>query len=622
MTTTRILPDGDAARAEAVDLLRAGRIVAIPTDTVYGIAADLAFPDAIERLFAAKQRPPEKAVAVLLADVAQAWTLGQRDARGPGPRGRLLAGGPDPRPDGPARCPPAAGAGRRHAHHRRPRAGPPRAPGARRGPGSAADDLGQPVGPARRARRRRGGRHARRRGRAGHRRRPDPRRPWPRRWSTARPSAPRSCDRGRSNRSAVAAILDDAGIPHAMRLGPGQAAVRPARQPGEPGNPAAWDQVAPSPFPAIPRVPRRSASGRTEAPSAPAHALQADPPCPAAVSAAAWAPIAEVDPELWAAMEQERHRQADKIELIASENYVYAAVLEAQGSWLTNKYAEGLPGKRYYGGCEYVDIAENLARERALALFPGSEHVNVQPHSGAQANMAAYFSVLRPGDRILGMNLAHGGHLTHGSPVNFSGRLYEVHAYGVTREDRADRLRRPRGAGGRGASEGGRRRRIGLPADLGLRADGGDRPRRRRAAVRRHGPRRGPRGRGPAPEPVPARGPRDHHHPQDAARAARRDRVRAGRPARRRRPRRLPGPRQEHAGAGDRQVRVPGRPGRAADARRRGQGRRVPARGERRLPARPGPHDREREGPRARPWPTRAPASSAAAPTTTSRSST
>jgi glycine hydroxymethyltransferase len=154
----------------------------------------------------------------------------------------------------------------------------------------------------------------------------------------------------------------------------------------------------------------------------------------ATVSSAAWASIAEVDPELWDAMEAERHRQTDKIELIASENYVFAPVLEAQGSWLTNKYAEGLPGRRYYGGCEHVDIAENLARARALALFPGSEHVNVQPHSGAQANMAAYFAVLRPGDRILGMSLAHGGHLTHGSPVNFSGRLYEVHAYGVDRE--------------------------------------------------------------------------------------------------------------------------------------------------------------------------------------------
>jgi len=144
-----------------------------------------------------------------------------------------------------------------------------------------------------------------------------------------------------------------------------------------------------------------------------------------------WARLADVDPALWDAMIRERDRQRDKIELIASENYVYGAVLEAQGSWLTNKYAEGLPGKRYYGGCEFVDIAENLAIERALALFPGAEHVNVQPHSGAQANMAAYFSVLQPGDRILGMNLAHGGHLTHGSPVNFSGKLYEIHPYGV-----------------------------------------------------------------------------------------------------------------------------------------------------------------------------------------------
>ena len=185
--------------------------------------------------------------------------------------------------------------------------------------------------------------------------------------------------------------------------------------------------------------------------------------------------IAEVDPVLWEAMLGERRRQHDKIELIASENYASAAVMEAQGSWLTNKYAEGLPGKRYYGGCEYVDIAERLAQERALALFPGAEHVNVQPHSGAQANMAAYFSVLEPGDRILGMNLAHGGHLTHGMALNFSGRLYEVHAYGV-REDTeridydamAAQAREVR-------PEAHRRRRVRLPADLGLRADGGDR---------------------------------------------------------------------------------------------------------------------------------------------------
>src|SRR5215207_6424190 len=141
--------------------------------------------------------------------------------------------------------------------------------------------------------------------------------------------------------------------------------------------------------------------------------------------------LAQADPDLWDAMVAERRRQRDNIELIASENYVSAAVLEAQGSWLTNKYAEGLPGKRYYGGCEYVDVAETLAQERALALFPGAEHVNVQPHSGAQANMAAYFSVLEPGDSILGMNLDQGGHLTHGMKLNFSGKLYDVHAYGV-----------------------------------------------------------------------------------------------------------------------------------------------------------------------------------------------
>jgi glycine hydroxymethyltransferase len=149
----------------------------------------------------------------------------------------------------------------------------------------------------------------------------------------------------------------------------------------------------------------------------------------------AWARLSDVDPDLWAAMVGERERQRWKIELIASENYTFAAVMEAQGSFLTNKYAEGLPGKRYYGGCEFVDVAETLAQERALALFPGAEHVNVQPHSGAQANMAAYFSVLDPGDRIMGMKLDQGGHLTHGMKLNFSGRLFEVHAYGVREDD-------------------------------------------------------------------------------------------------------------------------------------------------------------------------------------------
>lgn len=136
------------------------------------------------------------------------------------------------------------------------------------------------------------------------------------------------------------------------------------------------------------------------------------------------------DLELFEAMEQERARQNDKIELIASENFVSEAVMEAQGSVLTNKYAEGYPARRYYGGCEYVDIVENLARERAKQLF-GAEHANVQPHSGAQANMAVYFSILNPGDTVLGMDLNHGGHLTHGSPVNFSGTLYNFEAYGV-----------------------------------------------------------------------------------------------------------------------------------------------------------------------------------------------
>lgn len=139
------------------------------------------------------------------------------------------------------------------------------------------------------------------------------------------------------------------------------------------------------------------------------------------------------DQELYQAIEQERARQHDKIELIASENFVSEAVMEAQGSVLTNKYAEGYPGKRYYGGCEYVDIAENLARDRAKKLF-GAEHVNVQPHSGAQANMAVYSAFLTPGDTVLGMNLSHGGHLTHGSPVNFSGKLYNFEEYGVDPE--------------------------------------------------------------------------------------------------------------------------------------------------------------------------------------------
>lgn len=144
-------------------------------------------------------------------------------------------------------------------------------------------------------------------------------------------------------------------------------------------------------------------------------------------------PLSEVDPEVWQAIKDEERRQHDKIELIASENYVSRAVLEAQGSVLTNKYAEGYPGKRYYGGCEYVDVAESLAIERAKKIF-GADHANVQPHSGAQANMATYMAVLQPGDKILGMGLAFGGHLTHGYSINFSGKLYVASSYPVDRE--------------------------------------------------------------------------------------------------------------------------------------------------------------------------------------------
>ena len=144
--------------------------------------------------------------------------------------------------------------------------------------------------------------------------------------------------------------------------------------------------------------------------------------------------IESQDPQIFEAMEAELGRQNNNIELIASENFVSEAVFEAQGSTLTNKYAEGYPHKRYYGGCEHVDVVEDLARERAKELF-GADHANVQPHSGSQANMAVYFSVLEPGDTVLGMNLNHGGHLTHGSPVNFSGKIYKFVDYGVRQDN-------------------------------------------------------------------------------------------------------------------------------------------------------------------------------------------
>ena len=144
--------------------------------------------------------------------------------------------------------------------------------------------------------------------------------------------------------------------------------------------------------------------------------------------------LAEADPEIAAAIDNELKRQQQGLELIASENFVSEAVLEAAGSVFTNKYAEGYPGRRYYGGCEFVDVVERLAIDRAKQLF-GAEHVNVQPHSGTQANIAVYLTVLKQGDTILGMDLSHGGHLTHGHPLNFSGRTYNVVAYGVRKDD-------------------------------------------------------------------------------------------------------------------------------------------------------------------------------------------
>ena len=144
--------------------------------------------------------------------------------------------------------------------------------------------------------------------------------------------------------------------------------------------------------------------------------------------------LAQADPDIAAAITNETRRQEEGLELIASENFVSTAVLEAAGSVMTNKYAEGYPGKRYYGGCEFVDVAETLAIARAKELF-GADHVNVQPHSGAQANMSVYLTLLKPGDTVLGMNLAHGGHLTHGHPLNFSGKLYTIVPYGVRKDD-------------------------------------------------------------------------------------------------------------------------------------------------------------------------------------------
>ena len=199
------------------------------------------------------------------------------------------------------------------------------------------------------------------------------------------------------------------------------------------------------------------------------------------------ASLAEVDPAIAEVLRRELHRQQNTLEMIASENFVPQAVLEATGSVLTNKYAEGYPGRRYYGGCEEVDVAEQLAIDRATELF-GAEHVNVQPHAGAQANNAAYMAMLEPGDTILGMALDHGGHLTHGMRLNVSGKLYEVVAYHVRREDLSLR----HGGGGapraRAPAEGDRRRLVGLSAPARLRRLPRDRRRGGRPPDGRHGP--------------------------------------------------------------------------------------------------------------------------------------
>ena len=267
--------------------------------------------------------------------------------------------------------------------------------------------------------------------------------------------------------------------------------------------------------------------------------------------------LAAVDPEIARWIEAEARRQNEGLELIASENWVSRAVREAQGSVLTNKYAEGYPGKRYYGGCEFVDKVEQLAIDRAKALFH-AEHANVQPHSGSAANMAVYLTALEKGDKVLGMDLSHGGHLTHGHPLSFSGREYEVVAYGVRREDERidyDALARARPGAPAQAHHRGRlrvRARDRLRA-LRRRGRGG-----RRGADGGHRAHRRPRDRRTARVAGAARAVRDDHDAQDPPRPAGRA-----------------GPLPVRPGQGSRPQRLPGHPGRAARARHRGQGRGV-----------------------------------------------
>ncbi len=295
-------------------------------------------------------------------------------------------------------------------------------------------------------------------------------------------------------------------------------------------------------------------------------------------------PLAEVDPEIFEAIRHETERQNSHLELIASENFTSEAVLEATGSVFTNKYAEGYPGKRYYGGCEFADVVENLARERAKKLF-GAEYANVQPHSGSQANQAAYAAVLQPGDTILGMNLAHGGHLTHGHPLNFSGKTYKIVPYGVRRDDERidyDELAR---TGRRAQAEDDHRRRQRLSAH----------PRFRRASARSPTPwarsswstwRISPDWWPPACIRIPASAPTSSPPPRTRRCA---DRARGMILA------------KEKYGAGHRQDRVPRNAGRTAGARHRGQGGLFPgshAAGIRRVSA-AGGGQRARAGPEA-----------------------
>ena len=314
--------------------------------------------------------------------------------------------------------------------------------------------------------------------------------------------------------------------------------------------------------------------------------------------------LAEVDPEIAELLERELERQRGQIELIASENFTWPSVFEAVGSVPTNKYAEGYPGKRYYGGCEVVDEIEQTAIDRAKSLF-GAEHANVQPHAGAQTNMAVYMAALQPGDTILSLELSHGGHLTHGLKVNFSGRLYAIVHYGVEPRDEHGRLRRRARAREGAPAEADRLRRLRLPAHGRDRPLPRDRRRGRRAPALRHGPLRGSRRGRPAPEPGRALRLRHLDDAQDARRPARRVH-----------------PLPRGARPGGRPRGLPRDAGRPADAHDRGEGGLLQDRRHRGVPRLPGPGARERRHARRRRSRRTGSTSSPAAPTRTCSSST